>query len=107
MSLRTEKVEATLQKTAAEILQQNLSLRNTTVTITKAQVSPDLKHATLWISIYGQQADIAKDQIIPLRQELSRSIALSSTTKFSPKLDFRFDNSAEYADKINRLIQDI
>lgn len=70
-------------------------------------MSPDLKHASIWLSVYGRSAKKATADVLNMRKNFSRSIASTSTTKFSPKLEFYFDTSAEYADNMNRLIGDI
>lgn len=107
MSLRTDKVASVIHQVVAQIINENVRYPHTTVTITRVQVSPDLKHAAVWLSIYGQDTARAAAEILDMQKEYSRRVATISTTKFSPKLRFHFDTSAEYADKINRLINAI
>lgn len=107
MTLRTDKVESVILRRAAVLLHDNVSFSDTTITITRVQVSPDLKHALLWVSIFGRQTEAAASAVLAMQPSLSRLVARVSTTKFSPKLKFEFDTSAEYADKINRLIKKV
>lgn len=107
MSLRTEKVESVIQKSISTLISENVHFPQTTITVTRVQVSPDLKYATVWLSIFGRMSDQAASEIVAMTSEFSRKIANLSTTKFAPKLRFNFDTSAEYADNINRLIKGI
>ncbi len=107
MTLRTDKIESVVLRTAARLLHEHVSFPGTTITVSRVQVSPDLKHATLWLSIFGRETEAAAQAVLAIRSDLSRLVAKASTSKFSPKIRLEFDTSAEYADEINRLIKGI
>lgn len=79
------------------------------VTITGVQLSPDLRHARIFVSMMGSEED-KKESLEALnhasgwiRHELGQRIR----TKFLPDIVFRADTSQEYGDHIDRLIDDI
>ncbi len=99
MSARTEKVASIVLQVAAKELTKlapDLAVRTT---ITSVDVSPDMKHALLWVGILGTPAEVTKslERLDGLRGELQRAVAAAMTTKFSPRLAFRHDGSGEYA----------
>ena len=99
MSARTEKVASIVQQVTAKELTKlapDLAVRTT---ITSVDVSPDMKHALLWVGILGtvEEAKKSLERLDGLRGELQRAVAGAMTTKFSPRLAFRHDSSGEYA----------
>ena len=79
------------------------------ITITRAKVSADLKIASVYYSVLGdeQQKQLTKKVLkksIPfLRNELKPYI----TARWIPELRFFYDDSIEYADHINELLKKI
>lgn len=78
------------------------------VTITGVEVSDDLRHAKVFVSIFNQEArestlgaiETAKGFI---RRELGKRMRL----KFVPELFFRLDKSIEYGARIDRILKEI
>ena len=80
------------------------------VSVLSADVSPDLKHAHVYISIF--QPDEEKKAACfaaiernagHIRHELARRM----TQRTVPELHFVMDTSMDYSEKINRILQDI
>lgn len=105
MSRRTEKVESVLQKEVGEYI-MGLELPALT-TISKVEVTPDLKWCKVWITVMGnekQQAEaltILEENLRDVQRELNQKL----TMKFVPKIKFVIDHGAEYAAKINELLR--
>lgn len=76
------------------------------VTITDVRTSPDLRHATVWVSVFGSERERAStmEQLDELRIELQREIAVHLRIKNTPVLSFEYDDSVERAAQINELI---
>lgn len=110
LSIRLERVAELLKSEISDILRDRLrDPRIGFVTITDVEVSKDLRHASVFVSIYGDKEaqkrtleglDSAANFV---RAELARRISL----KFIPQLVFRFDPSVEHADRIARLLADL
>jgi ribosome-binding factor A len=79
------------------------------ITITKVQVTDDVRHAKIYYSVYGDQKQ--KEQTAAalerakgfIRTEVGSVLSL----RFVPALSFYFDDSTEYADHIEQLIKKI
>ena len=78
------------------------------ITISQVQVSPDLKHANVFVTPLGQSESEAAPIIHALnthaghfRHEVDRRVAL----KFSAKLKFIYDSSFETAARMEELLR--
>jgi len=79
------------------------------VTITGVEMSPDLRHARVYISTLGSDAekkaslDTLNHAAGWIRHELGQRIRM----KFLPEIVFRIDSSQEYGERIDRLLDEI
>lgn len=79
------------------------------VTVTGVQVSPDLRHARIFISLMGSESE-KKETLEALnrangwvRHELGQRIRM----KYLPEIVFLTDTSQDYGERIDRLIDEI
>lgn len=109
MSQRTEKVESLVRQTVAQALMQSLAADSARVTVTGVDVSPDLKQATVWIGVVGndKQTKALWEQIEAAKSETQRAVNKTMTTKYVPHLNFRQDAGGEYAAHIDSIIRDL
>ena len=82
------------------------SFNSRLVTVTEVRMTPDLKTARVYVIPLGgidtkEVVSILTDNSHIVRKALSKKLSL----KFLPKLNFIEDNSFEYAEKIERLIE--
>ena len=76
------------------------------ITVSEVRLSPDLKHATAFISRLGR-ADVeallpALKRVAPwLRSQVAHALPL----RYAPELTFQPDHALDYAVKINQLMQ--
>ena len=85
---------------------ENFDSKN--LTIVDVVLSPDLKNAKVFV--ITNSVDTNKLFIEELNNKsklIQKKIALNLTSKFTPKLKFFFDNSFEYSDKINNILETI
>ena len=75
-------------------------------TITTVRVTPDLRQATVYVSVLGddqeQRATLAG--LRSARSLLQAELARHLRTKFTPELRFEIDHTPEDAERIERLI---
>ena len=105
MSRRTDKVASVLHQEVGNYLLQ-LELPALT-TISKVEVTPDLKWCKVWITILGnetQQAEVLKI-LLENKRELQDQLIHKLTMKFVPRIKFVIDHAQEYASHINELIR--
>ncbi len=78
------------------------------ITLTRIEMSPDLKTAHIYLSIFGGEQ---KETILELLDEkkgyLRKSIASKIKLKYNPLLIFSFDQNPDYEAKIDKLLENI
>jgi ribosome-binding factor A len=106
---RTARINTQIQRDLAEIIRDELrDPRVKGVTLTSVEVSPDMRHAKIHVSVLaldGKPAEAARalNGAAPkLRQTLKRRLAI----KHIPELHFHGDATAASADHVNKLIRD-
>jgi ribosome-binding factor A len=76
------------------------------VTITDVRTSPDLRHAVVYVSLFGEES--AREESLAAldeaRIELQREIALHLRMKNTPKLKFEYDDTVDRSMRVNELI---
>jgi len=105
MSRRTEKVAALLHKEVGEyLLRQDLP---SLTTVSKTEVTPDLKWCKVWITIMGSKPEQAivlrtlKSGLSEFQHELIQKLSM----KIVPRVSFVVDHGEEYAAHINDLLR--
>ncbi|MFH0809140.1 MAG: 30S ribosome-binding factor RbfA [Pseudomonadota bacterium] len=82
------------------------------ITITGVEMSEDLKHARVFFCLMGAEGDSGRRGEVQrglassagfLKCELGRRIRL----KFPPELSFSYDDSFDYATRIERVLRDL
>ena len=76
------------------------------VTVTAVKTSPDLRHATVYVSVLGDVAARA-ESMEGLRSAhgfLQRRLANELTLKHTPTLTFSYDESVDTGMRINQLL---
>ena len=77
--------------------------------VTDVQVSRDLRHAWIYVSIYG--TEVEKEETLQtlvrasgfIRSEIGKRIRL----RYIPEIKFQLDNSIEYGAHINQVIKSL
>jgi ribosome-binding factor A len=111
MGHRIEQVNKLIRRELSELIQRQLKdpRLNTFVTVTEVATSTDLRHAKVFVSHLGSEAE--KQAILKvlesasgfLRKELAHNLKLRRT----PELNFCWDDSIEQGDHILQLIDQV
>ncbi len=106
-SRRQQQVASLILEIISELLQHKArDPRLGFVTVTRVEVSPDLRHAKILVSVLGdaeekEQSLRALEHSIPfLRRELAQKLDL----RYVPELVVKFDPSIEYSTRIAELL---
>lgn len=75
------------------------------VTVMDVDTSPDMKHATVWLSFLESVTEQDLAQINELRREVQQRVAGKLNSRNVPRLEFQIDKSEQYADHINRILK--
>ncbi len=102
---RSARVSDLIRRETADIIMHRLKdPRLGFITVTEAEVSDDLRHARVYISVFE---DAKKEETLKIlsssakfiRNELGKRIKM----KFIPSLAFKLDSSIEYGSKIEKI----
>ncbi len=110
MRVRPERVANAIRREISSIIQKDLKdPRIGFTTITKVEITPDLRNARVYYSALGNEKK-KKSTEIALRSAkgfIKGLIGDRLKLRLTPELVFMVDKSIEYQDKINKLIEKI
>jgi len=109
VSHRIDKIENLIKEEISLIFLFKLqNLGSGLITITSVRVSPDLKTAKIYISIFEKERREKVLEKIRSKTKFIRSeLASRITIKFVPELKFFLDDTLDYVEKIEGLIKKI
>ncbi len=113
MSKRYEKrVTDVIRRHVAALVERELNdprVREAGVTITGVEVSADLRYATVFYSLIGDEAkkQQAAQGLASAAGWVSRELAHRLRTRHTPHITFEFDPSLEHGDRISRLLDEL
>lgn len=111
MSIRTEKVAEEIKHKLNTAMSRDLSEISGLglVTISKVIISPDLKIAKVYLSFLGNKdpIDVCLEKINEKKKHIRYLLAKHIVLRYMPDLMFYHDDTIEYADKIQRLLNTI
>ena len=107
---RQKKVSKLIQKELSIIFQKEIHqfLGNILVTVTGVRVSPDLSVAKAYLSIFPVEKPKEALNILNENKKVFRKLLGNSCRhqlRIVPELVFYLDDSAEYAEEIEKLLQ--
>ncbi len=76
------------------------------VSITRAEVAPDLKYATVYFSCIGDSAEV-KEGLKKCTGILRHHLAATLNLRITPELNFEKDGSIEHGARIAKLLEEI
>jgi len=107
---RKIQVGGMIQKEISEVLLRKIKdPRLEMVTISGVDVSPDLKQARVFFSRFGNSAEVQRS-LEGLRSAtgfIKRELGQRLKLRHVPELEFIYDTSFEYGDRIESLIKDL
>ncbi len=109
---RSDRVRKALMREVSDIIRREVKdprLANEVISITDVEVSGDLRHAKLFVSIFGSEdvqseiMEILKEWTPQVRSEVGKRIRLHHT----PEIQFYLDNSLERGSRVTQLLDQI
>ena len=104
MNLRLEKFSSMVKKQLGPIM-LNYQVPGSSVSVNSVKISPDLKIAHIYVSVFGEYPEKGFENIVRNRGEISRQLAGKLESKFSPSLTFHLDTGQSEAEKIEELLK--
>lgn len=109
MSHRLEQINKLIQKELSQALRKELELPPAVLlTVTRVRTGADLKNARVFLTVLPEEKkDAAMNLLVKNRVLLQSELAKNLKTKFSPRLEFVYDETAAQADRIERILDEI
>ena len=106
---RTQRVSKLVKEQVSEILVQLSLVDCGFITVTGADISPDLKEGRVYISVIGTaaQKDRALAELQRLRGIIQRELAARIVLKYTPRLQFVIDETESHAQHIEHLLDEL
>lgn len=110
MSIRLEKVSEEIKHRMNSAMSKDLmELHAGLVTVSRVIMSPDLKIAKIYVSFLGNKEPVEKlvEKINNRKGHIRFLLGKQIKLKYVPDLIFFYDDTMEYADKINKLLNEV
>jgi ribosome-binding factor A len=109
MSYRLEKVENLIKQEISVIFLRKLQdPAFGFLTVTNVKVSPDLKNAKIYISVFEKEKrESVLEKVTSISGYIRSELASRIRIKFVPELKFFIDDTLDYVEKIEGLIKKI
>lgn len=105
---RMRRVDEAVREVLSDAITQLKDPRVGFVTVTAVDTSPDLRHARVFVSVLGE-GTVRKLTLDGLRSAhgfLQRRVASELRLKHTPTLDFIYDDTAERAQRLERILRE-
>ena len=109
MKHRLERVNEVLKRELGDLIRREFSFEAQLVTIQHVDVTPDLKHAHVFISVIGSEPAQreAMAQLHDKRTTLQHELAKRVVLKYTPQLHFKRDESVERGTRILSILDEL
>jgi ribosome-binding factor A len=109
MNQRLIRVQELIKRELGGILQRDNQFPGLLVTITGVDVTPDLKHAYVYVGVVGQGMPHHRvvEELNANRSHLQKQMARRVVLKHTPHIIFRLDDSAERGVRLVNLIEQL
>jgi len=112
MSRRSERTSKLIQREISVLLEREVNDPRLSmfISVTEVELSPDLKHAKIFVSTLGNETNNKEDMLAGfnkasgfLRKELASHLKL----KYTPHLSFYYDDSIERGARLLKLMGEL
>jgi ribosome-binding factor A len=107
MKNRLDRVNELIRRELSELISRTVEgMPAKLVTVREVDISPDLKHASVWMGIIGSDDEQKKSMEVlhakrkSLQSEMSRRVIL----KYTPQLHFKLDEAAIRGDRVLNIL---
>ena len=109
MKHRLERVREVIKRELSDIVNREITFHSVLVTIQHVDVTPDLKHAHVFVSAIGNEKDKADaiHRLDAARPELQRALSRRVILKYTPQLHFKLDESVERGARVMEILNEI
>lgn len=111
MNRRSERTSKLIQREISDLLERQVNdpRLSRLISVTEVTLSPDFKHAKIFVSTLGSQID-KEDMLTSFNNAsgfLRRELAAHLKLKHTPQLSFHYDDSIERGARLLKLIGEL
>jgi ribosome-binding factor A len=112
MSRRSERTSKLIQREISELLEREVNdpRLSKLISVTEVTLSPDLKHAKIFVSTLGSEINNKEDMLAGFNKAagfLRRELASHLKLKYTPQLSFHYDDSIERGARLLKLMGEL
>jgi ribosome-binding factor A len=108
MKHRLLRVNELLKRELSSIITREISFEGALVTLNQVDVTPDLKQAHAYVSVFGKDNQAtAMAKLEEHRVVLQTALAKAVTLKYTPQIVFHLDDSIERGARVFEILQQI
>jgi ribosome-binding factor A len=109
MKHRLERVNELLKRELGDLLTREVSFDAVLVTVQQVDITPDLKHAHVFVSIIGsdEQAKASMAKLHENRANLQRLLSKRVVLKYTPHLHFKLDEAIERGTRVIHILSEM
>lgn len=106
---RLERVNELIKREIGEMIRRDFNFDAQLVTVQQVDSTPDLKHAHIYLSVIGTEAQrqkalsLVQSKRVPLQHALSRKVVM----KYTPLLHFKLDTGIERGTNVIRIMEEL
>ena len=110
MGIRPERIASEMKEIISQIIIEEIKdPRIGFVTVTRVEVTPDIRNAKVYFSSLGgkEEKENAAEGLNSASGYIRKSLSEKMRLKFTPELLFKLDESAEYSIHLNQIFDKI
>jgi ribosome-binding factor A len=104
MSDRMRKINELIREEASKAI-ANVIGKEVFLTVTAIETANDLKHAVIWISSFEDEKKVL-ELLNEKKSAIQHEITSKMYSKYTPKIEFKFDRSPAYVQRIDELLRE-
>lgn len=106
MTQRTEKVQKLARQVLGELIHDLKDPRIGFATITVVRITPDLRHARVWVSVMGSEEEqkTTMEGLESAKPYLRRELGREMRLRYLPELIFELDQQVQEAVRVEELL---
>ena len=109
MKNRLDRVNELIKRELSDLIRREISFSAKLVTIQQVDITPDLKHAHVYVGVIGtpDEQKEALNELHENRQRLQNEVSKRVVIKYTPQLHFKLDTSGERGDRILQILDEL
>lgn len=104
MSDRMRKINEVVREEASKAIAENLG-KELFLTVTAVEVANDLRTAIIWVSSFTDES-LVLEALKNHKKVIQHAITSKMYSKYTPKIEFKFDRSQAYVQRIDELLNE-